>query len=83
MLKTLDELLHNAVSTEVKSVIHKTFEKYKDPFSSFDQPEKRLKMYKNLGLYIKPETISIEGIHVPKINDKELVIQSKRVRHVF
>ena len=60
LLKVLDTNLFKAVDKEVNDEIHKTFEKHKNPFIKFNTEDKRLRIYKNLNMYLEPEVIPIK-----------------------
>lgn len=59
LLRTLQDRLHNAISQEAADVIPKIFQIYSDPFKNYDSDKKRLRIYKNRGLYVEPEVCNI------------------------
>lgn len=75
LLKALNDNLYKAVDDDVVKEINKTFEKYKDPFKNYSTEDKRLRLYKNRGLYTEPVLPVIKYESVPKTHGKKLRIQ--------
>ena len=82
LLSKLDENLYQAIDNEVSKEIHKTFEKYRDPFTDFDTEDKRLRLYKRLNLYCEPEICVLQDIPIPISSENKLIITNSTVSMV-
>ena len=59
MNSVITNRLQSSVSKEVINEIDKNFNDFAEPFKFFDTKDKRLTIYKQLGLYSKPKILKI------------------------
>lgn len=84
LLQEINASLHNAVSNQVSNVINNIFEKYENPFHRYNSEDKRLHLYKKMGLYDEPQTCILKEEKVPKCDGNKvyLISKSKTMVHI-
>lgn len=79
ILKQLQDNLHGAIDDEVSLEINKIFKRYTDPFRDHNTSDKRIRLYKNLGLFVEPETCILRTIPIPSKSGTTLNMKSKNI----
>ena len=79
LLNLINCSLDKAISEEAKQKINNIFLAHKDPFKAVSN-ERRMTLYKNMGLYTEPEEHVIVHDYIYKQDANKLTIDSKEIK---